>query len=109
MFVYMRVSDKEAQIYRERERERQASPFTQKKIQIIIIQPLFSGFAEVKASDLFNFKPLVPNDVAEVSKVNHVNLVFWFFSGWPLVGNEGPSTFTLVYWGFMNPHSLRAS
>ena len=23
------------------------------------------------------------------------------------VGNEGPSTFTLVYWGFMNPHSLR--
>ena len=21
------------------------------------------------------------------------------FSGWPLVGNEGPSTFTLVYWG----------
>ncbi len=21
--------------------------------------------------------------------------------------NEGPSTFTLVYWGFMNPHSLR--
>ena len=23
------------------------------------------------------------------------------FSGWPLVGNEGPSTFTLVYWGFI--------
>ncbi len=27
-------------------------------------------------------------------------------TSWPLVGNEGPSTFTLVYWGFMNPHSL---
>ena len=27
-----------------------------------------------------------------------------------LVGNEGPSTFTLVYWRFVNPHSLlRAS
>ena len=29
------------------------------------------------------------------------------FSGWPLVGNEGPSTFTLVYWGWNFPHSLR--
>ena len=28
------------------------------------------------------------------------------FSGWVLVGNEGPSTFTLVYLGFSNLHSL---
>ena len=27
-------------------------------------------------------------------------------SGWLLVGNEGPSTFTLVYLGFSNLHSL---
>ena len=39
------------------------------------------------------------------SMVEHVILHCW--TGWPLVGNEGPSTFTLVYWGFMNPHSLR--
>ncbi len=32
--------------------------------------------------------------------------LFLNITGWPL-GNEGPSTFTLVYWGFMNPHSLR--